>query len=66
MVLVKVKDEVYGLLYDRAKREGKKVEVLVHELLSPALWNEPGLLFRGKYCQVNPELFTDFTQAVPD
>lgn len=57
MPLIKIKEDIYYLLYNRAKREDKKLEALLNELLHKVLWNEPALLFRGKYYQVQPDLF---------
>ena len=54
---INIDGNLSGLIYHRAKREGKKFELLVNELLSSALWNEPSQMFRGRKCQVNPDLF---------
>ncbi len=57
MYQIKIRDEIVGLLFTRAKRENKRIEELTNELLSQALWDEPGILFKGKYCKIEPDLF---------
>lgn len=54
---IKVSDVIFRLIAERAKREGKKFDTMVNELLNKVLWNEPSLLFRGKLCQIEPDLF---------
>jgi hypothetical protein len=57
MPSIKIRDELFILLYARAKREGKKIEFVINEIMTSALWNEPGLLFKGKYYKVEQDLF---------
>lgn len=54
---IRVSEPIYRLLLERAKRENKKLEALVNELMNKVLWNEPCLLFRGKAYQIEPDLF---------
>lgn len=57
MASVKIRDELMILLVGRAKREGKQIIQVVNEILSSALWSEPGQLFKGKYYRVEQDLF---------
>lgn len=58
-----IRDDFYQLIIARAKREGKKPNVLLDELLGKVLWNEPGLLFKGKKYLVSNDLFSDYEPA---
>lgn len=62
---IDVKEDLIGLLYTRGKREGKKIQQLVNELLGQALWNEPDVLFKGKHYRVEPDLFGSFKPPEP-
>ena len=57
---MKVSDEMFRLLYAKAKTEGRKLEHLTDELLHKALWNEPEFIFKGRMCRVDPDLFGNF------
>ena len=58
-----IRDDFYQLIVARAKRENKKPNILLDELLGKVLWNEPGLLFKGKKYQVSPDLFNSYIAA---
>ena len=49
--------DIAPILWQRARREGKKVDVLINQLLRHALWNEPGVLFKGREYRVELDLF---------
>jgi hypothetical protein len=57
MYTAKINSDLMALLYARARREKKKVDQLINELLQSTLWNEPGVLFKGKYYRVEPDMF---------
>ena len=57
MPAVRISEDMYRLLFDRARRESRKLEHLLNDLLHKVLWNEPGLLFKGKHYKVNEDLF---------
>ena len=54
---VSIKDDLTGLLYAKAKRESKTIAQVVNEILTRALWDEPGVLFKGKYFKIEEDLF---------
>lgn len=60
MPTVRIKEDMYVLLINRAKAEEKKLDQLVNELLHKILWNEPMLLFKGKHYKVDPDMFGTF------
>jgi len=60
-----INDNLTALLFARAKRENKKIEAVIHEILSQALWNEPGVLFKGRNCRVEPDLFGQYIPNEP-
>jgi hypothetical protein len=57
MPKVNISETHFRLIAERAKREQKKFDAMINELLSKILWNEPSLLFRGKHYIVAPDLF---------
>ena len=59
MPSVRISEDMYYLLYNRAKSESRKLEQVLNELLHKILWNEPGLLFKGKHYRVEPDLFNE-------
>ena len=56
-IKIGISSDLTPLLYQRAKRENKKVVVLVNQLLRNALWNEPEVIFKGKRYQIEPDIF---------
>ena len=54
---VKVASDIVPVLWTRAKREGKKIDVLANQLLRHALWHEPEVLFKGRKYRIEPDLF---------
>jgi hypothetical protein len=56
---LKLASDIAPILWAKAKREGKKVDVMANQLLRQALWNEPEVLFKGREYRVQPDLFGD-------
>jgi hypothetical protein len=54
---VKLSKEITPILYVKARREGKKIDQLVNEILKQVLWDEPECLFKGKKYRMEAELF---------
>jgi len=55
-----IKEDLCAILYEKAKRENKKMEALINEILAKALWNEPEVMFKGRSYQVQPDLFGNY------
>lgn len=49
--------EVAMLLALKAKRDHRRVSEIAYEILSKGLWNEPGIMFKGKQYKIEPDLF---------
>ncbi|MFH1051029.1 MAG: hypothetical protein V1779_08915 [bacterium] len=64
--VAKISSKVAPILWAKAKREDKKLDELVNELLSIALWNEPEVLFKGQNYRVEPDLFGKITKPPDD
>jgi hypothetical protein len=63
---VRIRDDLSCLISYRAKREHKKFEQVVNELLGKALWKEPEVIFKGKAYKVEEDLFETFVPKVND
>jgi hypothetical protein len=50
-------NEITPIFYAKAKRENKKIDQLVNEILKIVLWDEPECLFNGKKYRLEGELF---------
>jgi hypothetical protein len=55
----KLSKEITPILYAKAKRENKKIDQLVNEILKIVLWDEPECLFKGKKYRLEAELFEE-------
>jgi len=58
-----IRDELSAILYEKARKEGKKIDALINEILAKALWNEPEVMFKGRSYRVEPDLFGTY---IPD
>lgn len=57
VLLARIPSDIAPISWSRAKREGKKVDVLINQILRHALWDEPEVLFKGRNYRVEPDMF---------